>query len=141
MKIRTAMIAVVAAAMCAGAAHASGYLRIGGAAEDSHGKWIVIESASWGGTGAARPQSNGPGTVTIVQRRGDHSARFARLHRDRTATPEMVLRTGEPGSKNYLEITLHDVVISSYSVGSGGGTSASIPTETLSLNYDKITTW
>jgi type VI secretion system secreted protein Hcp len=49
-----------------------------------------------------------------------------------------VKRAG-PRSDVYLTIKMQDVLISSYQIGGSEGSGAVVPTEQLSLNFDKIT--
>ncbi|MEE2692234.1 MAG: type VI secretion system tube protein Hcp [Pseudomonadota bacterium] len=139
---RCLLAAVTAALVLAGAAHAAGYLKIGDIKGETTeaaggGKWIEVESFSWGATQSGAPSGKGPGTLTIVQRRGDHSARVERLSRDGAVVPEMVLKSGEPGSRAYLEYKLYNAKITSYSLNASSSADAA-PMESLSLNYERI---
>ncbi|MCA9392856.1 MAG: type VI secretion system tube protein Hcp [Candidatus Omnitrophica bacterium] len=55
--------------------------------------------------------------------------------------PEVVIvwNTGTGDEPSYLELRLYSVKVTSYSVNGSGLDDGSIPTETLSLNFDKIT--
>jgi type VI secretion system secreted protein Hcp len=48
---------------------------------------------------------------------------------------DLSMRKAGDGQKEYLHITLEDVLVSSYSTGSGGES----PTENISLNFGKFT--
>jgi type VI secretion system secreted protein Hcp len=120
----------------------------GESTDKGHEKWMEIESFSWGAHQAAssRVSTAGGGTsaradfgdLSIVKMLDSASPNLALAcasgqHIDEV-TLELQRAAGESKVK-YMEYKLNDVIISSISVGGGGN---SVPVETLSFNYAKI---
>lgn len=98
--------------------------------------WIEVTSVSFGGR--ARPAGKGAGVSNITLKRGVHSAALERAARVKTKFPWATLRVSDSSARaGYIEYKLENVYISSYQTSSAGARS-DIPTETLSLNFDKI---
>jgi type VI secretion system Hcp family effector len=141
------------------AASSAGYLKIGDIKGEStakgHEGQIDIQSFSWGASSAAHESARSP---TAARETSSAMATGKRQHEPikitksiDKATPllkkasadgrplpsvTLYLPEGEGASQSYLQYELKNVIISSYTTsGAGGG---AIPTETLTLNYEKM---
>lgn len=136
------------------AASAAGYLKIGdikGESTDAaHGGEIEILSWSWGETSEARsaePATTASGLPTgkrqhkplVITKPVDKSSpKLAEAIAKGRVFPQTVVSVPDKErGKGYLTYTLKNVVITSYSTS---GDADSVPTETLSLNYEEIKT-
>ncbi len=112
-----------------------------------HEGWIELESFSWGvgrgiimQTGASKDrEASAPSLseVTVTKQMDETSPYFfteACVGKGKTATIHFV-KTGEE-LETYMEYVLSDVMVSGYSVSSGGDR----PAESISLSFTKIET-
>jgi type VI secretion system secreted protein Hcp len=103
---------------------------VNGESKDSqHKDEIEILAWNWSETqtgSASRGGGSGTGKLILACATGQHIPKAA-----------MAMRKAGGDQKEYLKITLEDVMVSSYSTsGAGGGES---PTESISLAFGKIT--
>ena len=148
---RTSLILVAfAGLLLAGEESASGagfmYFKdspiVGESTRGGHGGWIEVDSYQWvaGGPslGPRKPgatASGGPGTLRFVRRAGPSSLQLKQAFdsKTRTARVEFEFPDRYHPTAHYL-VQLSNVLISGYSKSD-----PAIPTETISLNFDKIT--
>jgi type VI secretion system secreted protein Hcp len=118
----------------------------GDATHSKHKKWLDIESLQWGvgraimtpsGSAQNREASEPSVSEVTVTKRMDSSS--ALLFQEACAgnagkkvTIDLVT-TGDPGDI-YMTYTLHNALVSGYSISTGGDR----PTESVSLNFTKI---
>lgn len=147
MKRTAHLIAILILMALAGNALAAGFLKIGDikgeSTDQAHKDWIVIESWSFGesrpGTAAATTgkRQHAPFKVTkavdksspMLQRAAQTGQTFERVYLD-------AAETGADGRETYLKYELENVMITSYSLSSGGDR----PMESFALNYKAIKT-
>ena len=119
----------------------------GESTDDSHVKWIEVESFSWGVTQSGTLAFGGGGGAGKAQFQDFHfvtnTSKASPLLFKSCATGEhikeatlTVRKSGGDRPQDYLHIKMNDVLISSYQTGGsqGGGT----PTDQASLNFAKI---
>jgi len=128
------------------------YLKIDGIDGEStdadHKKWMEVESFSWGvhQSASTRVSTAGGGTsaradfsdLSVVKMMDSASPLIALACASGKHIKEIVLelcRAGGDKRVKYMEYKLEEVIISSVSVGGGGG---SLPVETITFNYGKI---
>jgi len=138
------------------ASHAAAYIKFDGIDGEvtaaGHEGWIEIQSWSWGATqagaggatatgraaGTATPPA-GPGTLNMIKRVDKATPLLMQSLSRRQHSPIVILHVSAPeGAMRYMEYRLEDVLVSSVSpsrTGAGGA----VPTESLSLNFTKIT--
>ncbi|HVN72005.1 MAG TPA: type VI secretion system tube protein Hcp [Desulfomonilia bacterium] len=120
----------------------------GESTDKGHEKWMEIESFSWGAHQAASSRVSTAGGATsaradfgdlsVVKMLDSASPNLALACASGKHIDEVTLelnRAAGDSKVKYMEYKLNDVIISSISVGGGG---SSVPVETLSLNYAKI---
>jgi len=116
----------------------------GTATDDQHKNWIEVQSYSWGVSQSASVAQSTAGRaslqdLSLVKEMDGSSAKIAEECAKGTHFDEVKLdvcrATGEGKQTTFMQYTLQDVVISSYSVNGGGG---GYPMENVSLNYGKI---
>lgn len=122
---------------------------IKGESRDSdHLEWIEVSSFSWGISQPDTPRSirggSGPGRVSVqdisFRKRLDKSSPLLMKH---CATgdpiPNAVLHVARTHNdkQTYMEVTLSDLLVSSYSTASSTDGS-SIPSDEISLNFSRI---
>jgi len=129
------------------------FLKIDGIKGEStdadHKDWLEIESFSWGvhQSASARVSTAGGATtaradfgdLTIVKMLDSASPLIALACASGSHIKEVVIelmRAGGNKRVKYMEYKLSECIISSVSMGGGGN---SIPVETVSFNYGKIT--
>jgi type VI secretion system secreted protein Hcp len=149
----TAIAAALVFAWAAGSAQAAVFAKydgIDGESKDAnHDKWIDILAIDWG---SHKP---GGGATGQSRRRGDVKLEDITVTKELDkATPKLHLycvegrnapvvrfdeyTKNEEGTDGYYIIRLVNVRVSSYSV-SGAASGEPLPTETISLNFEKIT--
>ena len=120
----------------------------GEASASGHDKWIEISSFQWAPPPPAVPRApapagvavGGPGRLSLVKRTDKASPLLSKAAATGKLVPAVqidVPKTGGGGSNAYLRYELKNVMVSSFSVGSGGAGGAA-PTESLSLNFTRI---
>lgn len=126
---------------------AAGYLKIGDikgeSIDQAHEEWIEIESFSWG----IRCEPSSDGTVApevkpvIITKYIDKSSPILMLACGvGGAIPEATIALtldGRNEGRDYYKVTFHDVLVSSFT--SGPNSVDEPPTESISLNYAKVT--
>ena len=118
----------------------------GNATESDHKKWITLESMQWGvGRGISTPtgaatnrEASAPlvSEVTITkQMDASSTGLFLESLKGAKGTEVKIdlVQTGDP-NRLFTRYTLSNVLVSGYSVSTGGGQ----PTESISLNFTKI---
>jgi type VI secretion system secreted protein Hcp len=118
----------------------------GDVSADGYKEWIEVGSFQWGvGRGISTPvgkdsdrESSAPSvseiTLTKEQDAGSIELLKAALEGEGVKVIIDFVKTDNKKLETYLSFTLEDVLISGYSVSSGGDR----PTESLSLNFTKI---
>lgn len=130
---------------------ADNFLKIDGikgeSTDDKHKDWMEILSFNWGVSqmASASVSATGGGAsgrasfqdLTVVKTMDSASPLLFKACAKGDHIKEAVLELCRPGGDKlkYMEYKLTDVIISSVSVGGGGGGE---PTESISLNYAKI---
>jgi type VI secretion system Hcp family effector len=129
------------------------FLKIDGIKGEStdadHKEWMEIESFSWGvhqpassrvsTAGGATTARADFGDLSIVKMLDSASPLIAQASASGLHIKEVIIelmRAAGDKRVKYMEYKLSDCIISSVSVGGGG---SSVPVETLSFNYAKIT--
>lgn len=130
------------------------YLKIDGVdgtvTEDAHKKWIELNSFQWGvGRGISTPVGNAANREaslpSISEITVSHNMDKASINLFDLSVADakgkkfeidfVKTATGGGGNVTYLHYELENCLISGYSISSGGD----MPTESLSLNFTKIT--
>jgi len=83
--------------------------------------------------------AKGAGTLMIMRKADGSSERLRQAYRSGATLDSLVLGVPPTRTQPYLEMRLYSVKVTSYSVNGSGLDDGSIPTETLSLNFDRIT--
>jgi len=158
MTIRSTFLAVMAVALMGLAlpsgAQAAAFLKLEGvpgeATDDGHKDWINLLSVSWGSTrmestsdraGTAtkstdsKPRQSSSGDVVCVKEVDASTPKLQEALLTGRPFPSAVLDVEDKEGKGYLRYELTNVLVSSYQSSASGDT---VPTETLSLNYEKI---
>ena len=146
-----ALLAPIAAAVPLDSVEAAGYLKIGDikgeSADERHKEWIEIASFSWGiecdPEAPAGAHQHRPITIT---KEIDKSSPKLMLACGTGGSPtgegtSMTLVINDPARNNgedYYKIEFHDVIVTSFQTG-GSTAGDSVPTESVSFNYTKIT--
>ena len=119
----------------------------GDVTEGNHSNWIEVSSLQWGvGRGISSPtgasadrESSAPSVSEVVVTKDQDIATIglvtAALQGDGVKVEIHFCRTNKDQMDVYLKIELENVMISGYSVSSGGDR----PTESISFNFTKIT--
>ena len=132
----------------------AGYIKIGdikGESQDKdHKEWINLLSVSQGLSRPMRAGSSGStrqrasvscGDVVIVKELDASSAKLIEAICDGTNFPEVKIdlctSTGAKGRVPYFQWVLENVRVTDYSVA-GATQDGAVPTESISLNYEKI---
>lgn len=145
-----ALLAPVAAVATSDYVDAAGYLKIGDikgeSVDPAHEGWIDIESFSWGITcDPAAPAGTRQHKPLTITKEIDKSSPLLMVACGGGGDPtglgvSMTLVLNDPdrnGGKDYYKIEFSDVIVTSFQTG--GASPDSKPTETISLNYEKIT--
>ena len=74
--------------------------------------------------------------LPAVQSAREAARRMGKASSTGEMLPVVIIEGGEEGAKPYLTIKLENVFVSSYSLGGSSGDT--VPTEQLSLNYERI---
>jgi type VI secretion system secreted protein Hcp len=125
------------------------FLKIDGIEGEStdakHVNWIDVDSWSWGENQPLQPASGGGGGAGKV-----HVRDFVFAARVSKASPKLFLacasgthltearlvgRKAGKGQQEFLTWTFSDILVSSYETG---GTEASLPLDSVSLNFSKV---
>ncbi len=118
----------------------------GDATHSRHKQWLDIESLQWGAGRAIMTRSGSAqnreasepsvSEVTITKRMDSSSAQLFQAacagNEGKTVVIHLVT-TGDPGDV-YMTYTLHNTLVSSYSVSTSGDT----PKESVSFNFTKV---
>ena len=114
--------------------------------DKQHAGEIEIESFSWGATQlgtSSHGTGAGAGKVSMndfhfVMRNNSSSPTLFLFCANGKHLPEAKLTCRKAGGKQekFLEVTMNDVLISSYQTGGSGG--GEVPMDQISLNYSKI---
>jgi len=109
---------------------------VDGESKDSnHDKWIDVLSIDWGSRASGPPQS-GRGNVSIIKRIDKSSPKLQEACATGKRFKKVQLSTLKSGSRaTYLKYELRNVRLRSCGDSSSSG---AIPTEQISLNYEKI---
>lgn len=134
-------------------ADAAGYLKIGDikgeSTDDKHKDWINLLSYSWGEPAAGRDAASGlptgkrqhkPLTITKHVDKASPMLQQAATSGKVIKEMEIVLPNDDPAQAKrmpYLKYELKDVIVTSYQ-SSGTAAGDTVPMETISLNYGKI---
>lgn len=118
----------------------------GEATHESHKKWLDVASLQWGvGRGISTPsgstanrEASEPSVseVTLTKMLDASSPKFFTEACTGAAGKKVVIHlvtTGSPGN-TYAEYTLHEALVSSYSMSSGGDR----PSESISISFTKM---
>jgi len=128
---------------------ADAYLKIkdipGESRASGHEGQIELLSWSWGSTGRDAPSGMASGKrqyepLTITKSVDQASPLLQRASETGQQLSGVTVYMRKAGGKQqeYMKIELENVMVSSYSVGGSGGGGGAAPTETFSLNYEKI---
>jgi len=116
----------------------------GESTDSNHIEWADIESFSWGIACEPTSPTGGGGTTVkplVITKRIDKSSPLLMLSCGTgQPIPEVTLELEDPsrnGGDSYYKITFEDVIVSSFQSGPTDGDS--LPTESVSFNYTKIT--
>ena len=149
---RTLALTAPAVALTLTAAHAASdyLLEIDGikgeSKDEKHSGAIELESFSWGCSNAGTGRSQ---AITLsLGKRIDKSSPLLMLacaKGNHIPTATLTVRkssTSGGGKTDYYQITLSDILVSSYQSGGGGGSGGTagdtVPTDQISFNYSKI---
>jgi len=118
----------------------------GDTTHDQHKKWVTVESIHWNvgrrmntpaGTTTNREASEPSVSEVVIAKQADASTPklFGEACTGKDGKKVVIdfVTTGSPGD-TYLQCTLSDTLISSYSVSSGGDR----PSESIGLNFTKM---
>lgn len=108
----------------------------GEATDANHDKWIDVLSVDWGGTNTSRrqrgPLGNGSGTVTLTRSVDRATPKLSEACTSGRSLGSIVVHLPENGA--YREYVLDEARVASCSQGGSGDR----PTETIALNYTKV---
>jgi type VI secretion system secreted protein Hcp len=128
------------------------YLKIDGikgeSQDDKHKDEIDIETWSWGQTNqgdAAYRGGEGAGKVSaqdmrLVAKVNKSSPKLFETCASGEGIKKAVLTATKAGktAQDYLKITMHDLIISSYQTNGGASGVDALPTDTFTLNFSKM---
>lgn len=118
-----------------------------GKGDDGHKEWIEIQSWSWGasnpssvsgGGGTGREASTPSVSEIVVTKNMDKSSPTLAQGASRGTSKADLKKQTTYNGETYYQITLTDVMVSSYGVSGHGGDNSGRPMESLSLNFTKI---
>lgn len=145
-----ALFAVLVISLNSSGAEAASFVKFDGikgeatAADDGHKDWINLISVSFGGTSRAGadmmkpPRGQGPGTIRITKSSDWATTTLMRQMSSGSPMPKVTIYRALPSkTESYMKYELENVVISSFN-SSGPSTADHVPTEEISLNYEKI---
>ena len=94
-------------------------------------------SASYGGGAGSGKVSHQPVHCTMKMSKASPKLKLACSNGEHIKSAILVCRKAGKEQQEYLTIKLHEVLISSYQTGGGGGDDT-VPTDQVALNYAKI---
>ena len=137
-------IAIAASAALALPAQAAAYMKLGdikgqtqtGGKKDFYKGWIELNSVACT-AGRSAPKV---GEIVVTKATDQASPKLAEASASGRVFPSAQIHLVNAGAASaYLTYKLNSVRVTSYTVNGSGLDDGSIPTETLSLNFDKIT--
>ncbi|MEQ1929300.1 MAG: type VI secretion system tube protein Hcp [Parvularculaceae bacterium] len=140
-------IAIAASAALALPAQAAAYMKLGdikgqtqtGGKKDFYKGWIELNSVACNG-GATSRSTPSVGEIVVTKATDQASPKLAEASASGRVFPSAQIHLVNAGAASaYLTYKLNSVRVTSYTVNGSGLDDGSIPTETLSLNFDKIT--
>jgi type VI secretion system secreted protein Hcp len=144
---RILLLAILAVLLLSTSVMAPAYMKLGDikgeATEENHKEWIVVDGYAFElhseeGATARVPRTVEAGDFVVEKTVDKATPKLAEaVAKGRlfpTAEIEFV-REGPEGSETYLRYELKNVLVTSYQVG---GSSDQVPTEQISLNFEKI---
>jgi type VI secretion system secreted protein Hcp len=149
-RILSLLVATVLLVLRPVAGQSKGFLNIQGirgeATDKDHKGWIEVLSADLGannrllkGGTTTRSSSSGRGAINIVKSVDASSAVLQKMAMSGRSLGLVELNfttTDSEGNKSYLQLTMTDVVVTSFSPSGSGGDDK--PTETVTLSYSKV---
>ena len=143
------LLAIGILAWQAPGAKAASFMKIEGiqgeASDQKHQGWIEILAVNWSSGRTARAPSGGraaqpgrgAGTVSITKQTDTSSAALMRYNSSGKQFEKIVIdiTSYDRSRTTYMRYELRNVMITSFEPGGSGG---GVPTETITLNYDKI---
>ena len=145
-KLLQAALVAALALPCAASAAVDYFLKLDGipgeSKDDAHKEWIDVESWSWGASATSpAPRASTrpcPSDISFTKLLDKASPLLAAKTMAGTPIPKATLTGRKAGDRQqeYLKIEFTDLLVSSYQTG---GSSQSLPMESISLNFSKMT--
>lgn len=109
----------------------------GESSDRDHKKWIELESWQFGQSTRGGTGKKSMETINFVKQIDKSSPQLATMASNGTPIKVAILHQRcAPGSNQFMAYELKDVLVSSYQTGGSAG----MPTETFSLNFEKVKT-
>jgi type VI secretion system secreted protein Hcp len=150
MKPHRPLLTLLAASLLAGTVSGAAYIKFDGVDGESqatgHKDWIIIQSLT---AGLRRPAADGAGMtnvpladIVVVKSLDKSSPKLAEAvatgHVFPSVTFHLTRNLGPDQEATYYTYELKNVLVTSYQVGGGGGSSEARPMESFSLNFEEI---